>query len=139
MENSNFFSEVVSQMNDTIQGRESPKAFLYSAHDTTVMFVIRALNLTSPECIYAKYTGHPDTYNTYKYCYEYPTFASNVQFELVQKDKAHFVRVLYQGEVVNVCQNQSVSLCPFDEFVKIRDRFHLDNMEAVCKNEEPLV
>lgn len=113
LENSNFLSEVAGHMQDTIDGKAVPKVNLYSAHDTTVMFVIRALNLTSPECIYAKYTGDMATYKQYKYCYEYPTYASNVQFELVEKDKAHFVRMFYQGEVVKVCKNQSVELCPF--------------------------
>jgi len=38
--------------NKTISNIDNNKMLLYSAHDTTVMFVIRALNLTSPECIY---------------------------------------------------------------------------------------
>lgn len=39
-------------MNNTINNNSTNKMHLYSAHDTTVMFVIRALNLTSPECLY---------------------------------------------------------------------------------------
>jgi hypothetical protein len=72
-----FFEELVNRLNNTIYNKASERMFLYSAHDTTILAITTALNLTNADCVYANYYQTPDKFN-YKYCYPYPDYASNI-------------------------------------------------------------
>ena len=76
--------------------------FLYSAHDTTILAIITALNLTSADCVYQKYYDIPNKLD-YKYCYPYPDYATNLQFELESINDQYYVNVIYNGDNVFVC------------------------------------
>lgn len=59
-----------------------PKIVLYSAHDTTILMLLSALNLTNLKCLQDNFNNAKNSSDT---CIiEYPTFASNIVFELWQ-------------------------------------------------------
>lgn len=70
-------------MNNKLSGNKNVKSYnftVYSAHDTTIQLILSGLNLTSSECLYQAWNKIEITN---KNCiYDYPTFASNIIFEL---------------------------------------------------------
>ena len=52
---------------------------VYSAHDTTIMNILAAMNLTNVACIYEAYLKK-DNHNNDKCISKYPGFAANIVF-----------------------------------------------------------
>ncbi|PVD36224.1 hypothetical protein C0Q70_03200 [Pomacea canaliculata] len=82
-------------MSRCIQGQETPKIYLYSTHDSTMVALLESTGLFN---------------------WQWPPFAADLRFELYEDDdKQHWVRVLYCGEekAIRGCNKP---LCKFEDF-----------------------
>jgi len=95
-----FISELLQQMNANINGQAQPKWILYSAHDTSVAFVLSALQLLNNITTW-------------------PPFAAHIEIELYQDStQNYFVQVLYMSQPI-VLPGCLTTMCPFSTFEKI--------------------
>lgn len=116
--NSNLFETFYNNMKSRIDGSRSEKMYLYSAHDTTVLHVMMAFNMTSYQCESEKYYNG----STQKRCYDFPGYASSFQIELHQNDTEpdqYFVQVIYNGEQIEIdaCAGKT---CTLEQFHQIQ-------------------
>ncbi|TPX53276.1 hypothetical protein SeMB42_g00892 [Synchytrium endobioticum] len=134
-----FVKDLKDRMEDSIANPEtSVKLAVYSAHDSTVGPLTNAFGV---------FDG------------QFPPFASMVAFELFEdlgkhsstnsavsqaheKDKEHYVRMLYEGKPTHVpaCQHQGnhhpndTTLCTWKAFKDAMDRAIPDNWDKMCSS-----
>lgn len=99
IESSQFLKELITLFDNKLKGIEKMKWIMYSAHDTTLLSILAGLNLTNYECLleYRKENKKPDLN-----CFSYPTYASNLFFELFQNDLTdeYYVKIKYNGNII---------------------------------------
>ncbi|XP_071942921.1 lysophosphatidic acid phosphatase type 6-like [Antedon mediterranea] len=89
---------------NAIEKKGSPKLYMYSGHDTTLMPLLAALKID---------VDH------------WPPWSADLILELYEnKNNQHFIRVLYMGKEQKVCESQDV-LIPYDKFKKCLQQFSL--------------
>jgi len=107
-----FIQEIYGRMVDNINNKPLPKWILYSAHDTTIAWILSAFDL---------YAGTG-----------WPPYAAHIVFELMEdKDGNFYVRMLYQDQplVIPGCHSQ---LCDFDTFTSLAQEVIPENWYAEC-------
>jgi hypothetical protein len=114
------------------------KFFLFSAHDTNMLAMLDNLNLLDRTCLYdSLIAGDLAGSNNCKV--SFPEYASNVIFENIfdEKEKQSYIAVRYNGEYVQVCEDEHIYkvkdaekekfLCRTDHFLYfVSNRIDLD-------------
>lgn len=92
-----FATELVTNIQDYINGEDMPQYMVFSGHDTTVGPLLATLQA---------YDG------------QWPPYASHMQMELWSNGGQYFVQVKYQGEplLLSTC---SATMCPFSQFMDL--------------------
>ncbi|KAH0471741.1 MAG: hypothetical protein KVP17_001252 [Porospora cf. gigantea B] len=114
----NEYSSRVSELK-TLNNGSFPKFLLYSAHDTTVMPILAALDIWNA-------TGETRIYSPY---------ASMLNFEYYEKAGEFFVRIVYNGEVITPrlqgCEDKVV--CPIEKLFKATDFATPETYKTSCQ------
>lgn len=107
---SQFYSEVLTIFNGVISGSSAVKFGYFSAHDTTLIGFLTAIQ---------NFNG------------QNPPFASTLIFELIEESGEYFVNVKYNDEelTINGCQIP----CPFDSFQKYLNSWIITDVVSACQ------
>ena len=107
---SQFYSEVLKIFNGVISGNSTLNWGFFSAHDTTLIGFLRAIDL---------WDGNN------------PPFASTIIFELNEIGNNYFVRTIYNDEplLVNGCPE----MCPFNQFEAFLNSWIIPDVVAACQ------
>jgi len=116
-----LFKEVRDFFSNKLQGREEKKWLMYSAHDTTLIMIFSALNLSNYQCVLAKWRG---TLKSDDLCIPLPDYASSIIFELHKEERMTTVKVRYNGKYLREYK--------YDEFERIMNR----SVKALEEDEE---
>jgi len=124
--NSHLFSEIKSRMDNRIANKTSPRFVLYSAHDITLAGILIAFNFSSWECLYSYYIQNK---TTDQQCNGIPPYASSIIFELHIINNEEYVKMIYNGLVMNFCPTQifNNSYCPYIIFKKTIGKYIVDD------------
>jgi len=94
-----FIQEMVDHFDAVLKGSETPKMFMYSAHDTTVAPVLDTLGVFNMIA---------------------PPYSSMIIVELFQHKDSHFVKVSYKNDTSESPYELSLpecqAMCPLDKF-----------------------
>jgi len=107
---SQFYSQVLSIFNGVISGTSTVKFGYFSAHDTTLIGFLTAIQ---------NFNG------------QNPPFASTLIFELIQETDGYYVNVKYndQALTINGCQIP----CPFSSFQAYLNSWIITDVEQACQ------
>lgn len=73
-----FFNATFNNIKNAVENNNDVKLVIYSAHDTTVLNMLAALNMTNVDCVYQAFLNNQTTSET---CViKYPIFTSNIIF-----------------------------------------------------------
>jgi acid phosphatase len=90
-----LLKEIWQNMNKSVEGKQIQKFLLYSGHDTTLIPILVALQVDTMV---------------------WPAYASMMLMELYEKAGKSYVRVVYNGKVLNLSFCNSETLCDFETF-----------------------
>ncbi|KAK3580543.1 hypothetical protein CHS0354_009499 [Potamilus streckersoni] len=93
---------------ENMQKKNGPKLYLFSAHDSTIVGVLHALNIFDNQ---------------------WPPFAANIRFELYEDSKkTEYVKIKYNGQdkVVRGCEKE---LCTLSDFKKAISKYTVQKQE----------
>lgn len=135
--NTLIFDYILNIFDSKIQNSTllSKKKFIVlGAHDINLIHLMIGLNFTSSECIYDYYINN-STNNPNCEIF-YPSFASNIIFELHQDNQTneHYVKIAYDGKYKTLCLKNS-SNCSYSEFNKRLSDYKLDSFYEKCYEE----
>lgn len=107
---SQFYSQVLSIFNGVISGTSTVKFGYFSAHDTTLIGFLTAIN---------NFNG------------QNPPFASTLIFELIDESGEYYVNVKYNDQplTINGCQIP----CPFDSFQAYLNSWIITDVVKACQ------
>lgn len=112
-----YATHFLQDLHDTILSVENNTSKLrlkvYSAHDYTLITVLKSFKLTSWECILNQFNGKPQTP-----CASTPEFAAQILWELHKVDGKYYVVMKYNDEVQNIC-GTSDGMCTLGDFTKL--------------------
>ena len=138
-----LFREIREYFRAKLEGRETKKWLMYSAHDTTLIMILSALNLSNYQCNLAAWKEISNNFPSDS-CIPLPDYASTIIFELHRNDISANVKIRYNGKFVkeydyNIFEqilNKSVTASENDiEFQNECGSLKLDFKELEQKNE----
>ena len=105
---------------------------LFFGHDNTVGSVMAALNLTNWMCLKDRFYNSDTMYNEYN-CPGYPTFASNIVWELYLNDDAKnnprwFFKIKYNDQYRDICNSGTLE-CEFDDMYDLLFKYYKDDAD----------
>jgi len=112
----------------------NPKFVFLSAHDTTLMTILAAFNITTPECLLENYRSEKAGKGlVYPNCV-FPQYASNVIFEYnSKKDEINF---LYNGLSIPICHKEGSTQCSYTNFKtyvsEVTNKTAMDTFMKTC-------
>ena len=126
--------EILNHMKSFAAGTGDSKSKLFIGHNSNILPFHLAFGLNSKEC----FVELARAGETRLPCRPLSRFAENLIWELNQKDGLFFVRVLANGEPLQLCEGpQDKVYCPLDEFAKYMEAntFYTDpDFEELCQN-----
>ena len=125
-----YLQQTLDNLKGKVNKTYTPRIVIYSSHDTTIGMILAALNMTNLECItdhYLKDIKNEDTCVS-----KYPTYTSNVIFQLWEKNNQHYIKVLYNGvpRKIPICEYNYQ--CSLEEFEKWVNEFSVPDYFAAC-------
>jgi len=109
-----FLKTLQQYFQSKINGSNPRKYAIFSAHDTTLQPYLAALNLTSWECLLNQINSG-NVVSQGSCVAGYPVFASQIIFELHSNETQYFVKVIYNGVEMKLCESENLE-CSFDDF-----------------------
>ena len=105
------------------------KLEFFSAHDNNLIYILRALGLTNYTDDYQEFL-EPTKY----FSYRNPPLASLLLFELHEVEGMHFVRVIFNDQVMEIdgCQKY----CPYSQFKRLAEKLILNNYDRECQTQK---
>ena len=92
-----YFNATINNIKSAISNPDGVQFVIYSAHDTTIMNFLVALNLTNVECVYEAFTKNI-TKNTPTCVVVYPSYTSQIIFEVLNyKNGTNNFKIRYNG------------------------------------------
>lgn len=91
-----LFEEINYYFNGKLEGNQTKKWLMYSAHDTTLMMILSALNLSNYECILSQWK----TKQNQSFCFHLTEYAANILMELHRIDGKAIVKIRYNGKYI---------------------------------------
>ncbi|EGR34416.1 hypothetical protein IMG5_012480 [Ichthyophthirius multifiliis] len=128
-----FLQKIKEYMNGKIQGQQSYKWYMISAHDLNILTLLNTFKQTSWECL------QKTKENTLKedvICItQYPEYAASYIFELrVDKNdnKKFYVMTKYNGQYIDIIKKNQ-KIIPFEDFAQYIDQYSVNDFEKQCK------
>ena len=122
-------------MNKSVEKEQIQKFLLYSGHDTTCKSTISHLDGTIICCSCAVIpilvAFQVDTMM-------WPPYASMMLIELYEMKEKHYVRVIYNGDVLPLTFCDSSTLCDFDTFSDYMKTVTPSNFPVNCEVSQSL-
>eukprot|EP00794_Sanderia_malayensis_P002465 gene2465-2838_t len=107
----NFVENICTQLEDKIQNHSGYKMLIFSAHDTTLMALLKAIGV---------------------YDNKWPRFSSDIKIELYKQSIGKwFVKVLYNDKEMKIPGCES-TLCPADRFFERLEKYRVKDWESDC-------
>jgi len=135
-----ILESIVKYIDDFLTGKTPRNAIFLSAHDTTLMSLLAAFNVTNPDCLVENYrdekAGKPVKY---PHC-AYPQYASNLIFE-VYKTSEPSIAFYYDGKPINLCDNGN-NRCTVKDFInsyvkKVTEGLTMEDYYMTCDSKHP--
>jgi len=127
-----MIAEIMAQFSQKITNATPFKMLLYSTHDTSLISLNLALNITNWQC-------HVDSYykgsTNFRNCAGHPPYASFTAIELHKSDSnnSYFVKINSNGVDLKLCEKDSIT-CSLDEFSMRLRNFYLPSYKDQCMN-----
>lgn len=129
------YGETKQKLVDDAQDNYYQKNFLlFSGNHERFLSLMMLMRISSYKCFQQKVPYRPTTTNDCKYLPEYPGPASNILIELLRKDDMYYVRTLYNGKAVKVCQGRYY--CDYKTFVDTLVKRVNINYYKTCANKK---
>lgn len=126
--------DIIDGLQAVVSGNSKLKFRMFSGHDTGLWNHMLRYNLTDEQCLVDKIQKG----TSQRPCEDMPDFASTFVYELAKKNNLFYVRVLYNGQPIQVCdKNDDVYYCQFDTFkAKVKDLLFYNDGDKVdfCGN-----
>jgi len=125
-----LFTEILNHFNNSVHNNTQLKLVFYSAHDYNLVSLLRGLNFSNWQCILdslwseTSMSDHPN-------CESVPKFASSMNFELYEEKEAYFVKVIYDGKEMELCQGAD-RFCTLEEFTAKMKNGISDDFVSLC-------
>lgn len=118
-----LFLEIREFFKRKILGEETKKWLMYSAHDTTLIMILAALDLNNYNCILTQWRLSLKE----NYCFQFPEYAASLIMELYKNNEADYlVKIRYNGKYIKTYE--------YKEFEEIMNR----SIEFMKEDEEYL-
>ena len=91
-----LFHQIRDYFNTKLWGIQNKKWLMYSAHDTTLIMILSALDLANAKCLLNQWRKIENE----TICFNLPEYASNILFELHKTEEKTFVKVRYNGKYI---------------------------------------
>jgi hypothetical protein len=110
-----IFTQVLEFMENVVSGNSTLEFILMSGHDSTLIPMIAALGLATPECFVNNYINNI----TNDTMCQYPGFASSIIFELWNENASWYVNILYNDNPAtsNNYGNYQYTLAEFEQLM----------------------
>lgn len=138
--NTMLFNYILSNFDQKIKNGtdfQNKKFVILGAHDINLIHLMIGLNLTNAECIYSHF--HQNLTKEVNCELIYPSFASNILFELHKNDENHeyFVNIAVNGKYRNLCSENNIN-CTYKEFYQKLSDYKLpsDEFYEACYQEK---
>ena len=107
---------MMEAINAVVNRTSSKKFRLYSGHDSTLWVQLLLLNQTDFDCVQDWALDRQAKRN----CIVPPDFSSSILYEVSKRGSDFFVKTLFNGEPIQVCdRNDDGFYCKFEDFKKI--------------------
>ena len=125
---------ILEYIDDFLADRTPRNAIFLSAHDTTLMTLLAAFNITNTECLLENYRNEKAGRSiNYPDCV-YPQYASNMIFE-VYKAPEPSLALFYDGKPINICGKKS-NRCSVKDFInyatQVTDSLNIEDYLGQC-------
>ena len=105
--------DIVEGLQGVVSGTSQLKFRLFSGHDTGLFTHMLRYNLSDEQCLHDLVVNGTSS----RPCRDIPDFASSFIYELAKKNDEYYVRILYNGEALKICDlNEGDLYCKFDNF-----------------------
>ena len=138
-----YTTQLATTIVDEMQKQENRVKYLGFSVDestlTALLIGVKHVNMDDAICgleMLEKGEGHKKRRRSKK-CFKFPHFGSSLVFELSysEAEMEHFVRILYNGEVVKFCNN-GLEHCRLDKFIeRFEAKMVTHDKELICGNE----
>jgi len=126
-------SEILKHFDSSIHNETQLKLVYYSGHENNIISLMRTLNLSKWQCILDS-LREDRLMSDYPNCEPTPEFASSMNFELFEERGEYFVKLIYNGKEMELCQS-SDGFCSVEEFTaKMRNGIAGD-FDSLCGQE----
>jgi len=135
-----ILESIVTYIDDFLTGKTPRNAIFLSAHDTTLMSLLAAFNITTADCLVENYRDEKAGKPIKNPHCVYPQYASNVIFE-VYKTPEPSIAFYYDGKPINLCDKEG-SRCTVKDFVesyvkKVTDGLTMEDFYMTCDSQHP--
>lgn len=127
-----LFQEILKYFSEKIQNPEQElKYIMFSGHYLTLTPLMVGLNITNWECIFNRYKQVSDENLN---CENgYPSYASQLILELHSNENQYFLKVIFNGNEMNVCEKNQKQ-CEFFEVKKrIEENIIMKDFNEFCQ------
>lgn len=117
--------DMLTAMKAVTNNTSSKKFRLYSGHDSTIWMHLVLLNVTDFDCVQDWALDKP----LKRTCIVPSDFASSLLYELNKRGSDYYVRTIFNGDPIKICdQNEDEFYCKFEDFKKVvsTKMFYLD-------------
>ena len=116
-----LLEKILDLLHASRKNEASHELILMSAHDVTIFNLLNALNIITPQKLLEKMNKID-----LLHAYEFPNFASQVLIELWESEdgKEHFVRIIYENQILNFTQTQEQQFYSLTELEKTFKAFY---------------
>ena len=118
-----------------VTAKQRTRLQVYFGHDKFVLGILTLLNLTTPDCVGANYSGTKNT-NQPKDCVDFPRPSANLIFEVYRNilDESRHARLVYNGKAITKLagvgdMDERTGLIPLDSLIKF-----LNSTDLVVKD-----
>lgn len=116
-----LLKQILAYFDNFLNKKSDLKLVIFSGHDTNIVSLLNALDITNPLC---------RLYFSKSQCYEYPPFASSILLELIEDESQYFVRLIFNGE--------TLKLYGYDEFIKKAQSIIPENYDELCQGTQKI-
>ena len=127
-----LLDQINTWFNQKANGKTTLNAVLLSAHDTTLLSLLGAFGVVTPDCLTQNYFNQSQgRVIPYPNC-TYPTFASQLIFELYNTSEP-YIKVFYKGAPIPICGSNTCTLAKFGQYIQtITSGYNQDQFNNEC-------
>jgi len=132
-----LLNSVLEMIEGAINGSFSKELVVLSGHDSSLLTFLTGLGIVTADCLKANFLNRRlNGIEMYPAC-QYPNFAASVRIE-VYKENEGYLRLFYNGNEVNLCEENGGDYCTYKEFVEIvkekTNNMRIGDYDLLCNN-----